>query len=322
MVNGVVSGFDTSFTYLPAAGDTVILSMTSSQACTIPSWAADTVSLTVISMAMPVASLSVSPGSTSCAGTPVAFTTTPAFGGSSPGYSWYVNGLLSGSGVTYIYVPTTGDVIYCRMGSNFMCRLADTVNSGSIHMTVDPLYVPVISIAASPGLGVAIGELITLTASVINGGPSPAYQWYVNGTLIPSATTNVFSSNTLSDYDSVTCRVTGSGVCSIVSYNYVYVSVSPAGVHGLASGDVLHLFPNPNNGSFRVKGMVGNGNADAASISVNNLIGQTVYSGALPIRDGRVDEAVLLPANLPAGVYMLQVRTEEGTQAYRFVLDK
>jgi hypothetical protein len=322
-VNGTSVGSSASYTYMPTAGDTVTLALASSQACAIPSIVADTLPMTVIAMATPVAGISVSPDDTSCAGTPVTFTATPAYGGPTPGYIWFVNGIVAGTGATHVFTPATGDVVYCRMGSDFMCRLADTVNSSSITMTVDPLYIPDIAIAASPGLTIGMGDALTLTASVVNAGPDPVYEWLINGLVIPGANTNTFTSSTFSDYDSVVCRVTGSGICHITSFNYVFVSVLPVGVRSITVGHDVHLFPNPNKGGFTVSGIVGNEGGQAVSLTINNMLGQVLYNSAgYTEADGNFSQWVQLPGDLANGVYQLNLRTADEVRTFRFVVDK
>jgi hypothetical protein len=322
-VNGLSVGSGGAYTYFPVAGDTVSVSLASSQACAMPATVADTIPMTVISMAMPVASLGVAPDDTACAGTPVSFTATPSYGGAAPAYMWYVNSVMAGSGALYVYTPANGDVVYCRMISNFRCRLADTVSSSNVLMTVDPLYIPVVSISAAPGLSAPAGDPITLTASVINAGPSPLYQWVVNGFIIPGATNNTYTSSTFADYDSVTCSVTGSGVCNITTYNSVYITITPAGVNDVTSGFDVHLFPNPNKGGFRIKGTIGTMNGLPVEMVITNTLGQVVFTGNSTTADnGSVNEDVQLPVSLANGVYILSLRSGEENKMFRFVIDK
>jgi len=322
-VNGTSVSTSSSYTFTPVAGDTVTLAMASSQACAMPGIVGDTMPMEVVAMATPVASVAINPGDTSCAGTPVTYTATPSFGGDAPGYTWFVNGSATGSGPVYIYTPTNGDVLYCRMGSNFMCRLADTVNSGTIHMTVDPLYIPDISISASPSFAAVAGDPITLTATVANAGPTPVYQWVINSFPVPGANTNVFTSSTFSDYDSVTCIVTGSGICHITAYNSVFVTIWGVGVRNISAGHDIHVSPNPNKGSFSIRGSIGTMKGREVAVTVNNMLGQVVYSGNTTIgNDGTINEFVQLPDMLPNGVYMLNFRADNESSMFRFVIDK
>jgi len=209
------------------------------------------------------------------------------------------------------------------MVSNFRCRLTDTVNSASVHMTVDPLYIPVISLSASPGLTAPAGTPITLTASVVNGGPSPVYEWLVNGLIVPGATTNTYTSTTFADYDSVVCRVTGSGVCSIISFNYVYVTITPSSVNDVTSGVDVHLFPNPNKGGFNIRGTIGESAGESVSFSVTDLLGQEVYSGAVETGSGGlIQHHISLSDGVANGVYVLTMTSGENKKMIRFVVER
>lgn len=322
-VNGVSVGSGPTYSYIPAVGDTVSVTLASSQACAMPSIVADTLPMTVIPMAMPMVTTGVSPDDTACEGTPVTFNATPSFGGPTPSYIWTVNSAVVGGSSSYVYTPTNGDIVVCRMVSNFRCRLTDTVNSASVHMTVDPLYIPVISLSASPGLTAPAGTPITITASVVNGGPSPVYEWLVNGLIIPGATTNSYTSSTFADYDSIVCRVTGSGVCSIISFNYVYVTITPVSVNDVTSGTELHLFPNPNKGGFNIRGTIGDQAGENVSFSVTNLLGQEVYAGSVETGSGGViQHHIDLSDGVANGVYILTMASGENKKMFRFVVER
>lgn len=59
------------------------------------------------------------------------------------------------------------------------------------------------------------GTPVTFTATPINGGTSPSYQWYVDGNSISGATNATFNSNTLSSGSPVvTCQITSSADCA------------------------------------------------------------------------------------------------------------
>jgi hypothetical protein len=190
-------------------------------------------------------------------------------------------------------------------------------------MTVDPLYIPIISLSAAPGLTIATGDPLTLSASVVNAGPSPTYQWVVNSTIIPGATTNSYTSAAYADMDSVTCLVTGSGVCSIISYNSVYITVWAVGVNDIATGGGIRIFPNPNNGGFTVKGSIGTISGTETTITIANMLGQTIYTAKTTTGDeGAVNTAVQLPGALANGVYMLSLHAGNENRIFRFVVDK
>jgi len=70
-----------------------------------------------------------------------------------------------------------------------------------------------VSIDISPSGYVCTGSPITFTATPVNGGSSPTYQWLVNG--LPDGTnSSTFISTTLLDGDVVTCRMTSNDACA------------------------------------------------------------------------------------------------------------
>jgi hypothetical protein len=153
--------------------DSVSVKLNSNAACATPGFATDNVTMTVITGQMPAVSVASTPGNTVCDNTVVSFTTTTAFGGATPGYIWYRNGTNVGTGSSYSYIPSNGDVVYCKLLSDLMCRLEDTVSSNNITMVVNPTYIPLISLSVSPGTYIMAGQSDTIRAIVVNGGRLP-----------------------------------------------------------------------------------------------------------------------------------------------------
>src|SRR5690606_15987569 len=58
---------------------------------------------------------------------------------------------------------------------------------------------------------ICAGAAVTFTATPVNGGSAPTYQWYVNGAPEAGATDPTFTSTTLSDEDIVTVEMTAAG---------------------------------------------------------------------------------------------------------------
>ncbi len=323
-VNGTVVGSGTTYTFIPANGDLVRFTLTSDVGCARPAVVYDSIKMTVVLPVTPSAALTTSPGDTICDGFPITITAVPTFGGKSPTYTWMKNGVYAGAGPTFTYVPVKGDWVYCRMTSNYMCLVTKTVSSNTVAITVDSPLIPHVTIRANPGTSIALGQSDTLTAVTTDGGLAPAYQWFVNGLPIAGATTNTFISNNFSitKEDSVSCVVTSSGLCAMTTHEWVYISVHNVGVKPLTHESGLTVLPNPNKGTFLIKGTLGTINDEEVSLEITDLLGQVVYKDKITARNGTINEQVLLGDKLANSMYILSLRSGTETKVFHIVVER
>ncbi len=80
-------------------------------------------------------------------------------------------------------------------------------------MTSPGGVVPSISITATPGSSINIGEEVTFTSISVNGGDTPTFQWKINGNPVGD-NSPAFTSTTLEDSDVVTVEMTSSDLCA------------------------------------------------------------------------------------------------------------
>jgi len=78
-VNGTVMGVSATFAYVPADGDMIAVTMSSSAACAIPLSFTTNKTLHVLTTATPSVTLGANPGNNVCQGTAVNFVATPSF---------------------------------------------------------------------------------------------------------------------------------------------------------------------------------------------------------------------------------------------------
>jgi len=209
--------------------------------------------------------------------------------------------------------------------SNAVCAIPDTVISPAITMTVNAALTPSVTITAIPGTVVtAPGQSVTFVSSVTGAGTSLAYQWYVNGAAMPGATATTFTTDTFFANDTVTCVVTIYAPCvadTIAVSNSLDISVS-LGVAPFAMAGNIVLFPNPNKGSFTIKGNPGSSAEAMAALEVTDILGQVVYRNRLPVQQGEIDSQILLDSNLANGIYLLKVTDGYTVNFLHFVIDK
>jgi len=181
-VNGSNQGTgNNSFTWPPANGDVISCVLTSSEPCTTGNPALSNAVTMTVNPVLPVTvSISASANNV-CAGTTVTFTAFPVNGGTLPSYQWKMNGANMGvSSQTFSYIPLNGDLVSCILTSSEVCTTGNPASSNSINMIVIPNLPVSVSIAVSAN-PFCMGALVAFTATPMNGGSSPGFQWKVNG---------------------------------------------------------------------------------------------------------------------------------------------
>ncbi|NTW33820.1 MAG: hypothetical protein HGB12_14575, partial [Bacteroidetes bacterium] len=148
-----------------------------------------------------------------CAGTSVTLTASPVNGGSTPSYLWLLNGVSVGTnGDTYTDAAlSNGDIISCVMTSDYSCATNSPDTSNVITMNVNPNLLASISIATSEDT-ICTGNSVTFTASPVNGGTLPSYQWVLNGVNTGSDNA-IYTDASLINGDQVYCVMTSNANC-------------------------------------------------------------------------------------------------------------
>ncbi len=159
----------------------------------------------------PVADFSASQ-TTICVGSTVNFTDLSTNSPSS--WSWTINGGTPSSSTSanpsvIFDTPGTYDVVLTAtndFGSNTITKVA--------YIVVNPSIVPAVSIASSDNdNSICQTNSVTFTASPVNGGSNPVYQWQLNGANVGNSSANYSNSN-LADGDVVTCMLNSNAACA------------------------------------------------------------------------------------------------------------
>ena len=214
-VNGVdaINGTNASYTYVPADGDLVSCVVTSSDPCVSNNPASSPQVTVTMSPILPVSVSIAASSNPFCTGSPVLFTATPVNGGSNPVFQWMLNGINTGSNSpTFSYIPVNGDQIMVHCQSSIVnCVIGNPAVSNAITMAENTSLPAGVTIAASAN-PFCRGTIVTFTATPVNGGTSPAYQWKVNGINVPNATNSIFS-YPAGNGDVVGCVMTSNLIC-------------------------------------------------------------------------------------------------------------
>jgi gliding motility-associated-like protein len=149
-----------------------------------------------------------------CAGTAFTFTPVPTNAGSAPTYQWYVNNVLTASTTTFTSTALRdGDQVRVELTPTAgFCAVGPATATVTIRLT--PVDVPAVTITLQTVLPVCPGIPVTFSLDkATNPGPSPLYQWQVDGQDVPGATTPVFTSTTLRNGQNVTLRLQAATPC-------------------------------------------------------------------------------------------------------------
>jgi len=174
-------------------------------------------SVNVVTTVNPLVTISA-PTTTICQGTPVTITGTSSFPGTAPTYQWYKNGVAVLSyGSTYTSnTLMRGDSVYVTMTSNAACAANTVASSNVLYPNITPSVVPGVSINTIPPITICKGTPVTFTTTSTGTGPTASYQWFKNGSPIPSATGTSHTDATLNDADTLTIQMTTTAVCATI----------------------------------------------------------------------------------------------------------
>ncbi len=260
-----------------------------------------------------------SPGNVVCAGDTVRFFGIANNTGTGPTYQWLKNGqpIPGETSLKYVGVGlATGDTVNLRMtpGTGVSCN-AD-IFSVRIPIVAKPLLAPAVTIKMDPAGPVWEGLLVTFTATPTDAGSKPRYQWKLNGNDIAGATSDTWSTTTFNDNDVVTCEIISDYECAqplTGTSNQLSVPVLTS-VKNTAERSDMSLFPNPNNGTFTLKGKVNKGKVQ---LEILNALGQVVYKSEVTSDNGELQQ-IIRPGEMVDGLYLLRITSGNEQDNIRF----
>ena len=261
-LNGANVGTNTSvYTNASLAnGNTIQCILTSNATCVTPATASSNIiTQSIQSNVTPSVSITAS-ASTICSGNPVTFTSTETNGGI-PTYQWKLNGNNVGTNSS-IYTNNSlgnGDNINCSVTTSLTCATVPSVNSNTVTMTVNPNVIPSLTITATE-YSICEGTSVTFSATPVNGGVPPVYQWKLNN-INTGTNSHLYTSSSLMNNDQIVCEMISSATCanpSMVNSNMITETVIPLLVPGVSisanpaltvcPGNTILFTPSPLNG--------------------------------------------------------------------------
>ncbi|MEI8279381.1 MAG: hypothetical protein WCG87_06430 [Bacteroidota bacterium] len=164
---------------------------------------------------------------------------------------------------------------------------------------------PSVTIASNVGTNIAAGTAVTFTATALNGGTNPFYQWKKNGNNVGTGT-NTYTDNALQNSDVISCEVTNDGACNnnaIASSNAMNMTVITAtGIHQVAGNNAVLVYPIPTTNILHIDNVL-----ETAAYRMLDVFGNTVLHGTILAENNNVSLDAIAPGN-----YMLEFNYSNG----------
>ncbi|MBM2813834.1 MAG: glycosyl hydrolase [Ignavibacteria bacterium] len=141
--------------------------------------------------------------------------------------------------------------------------------------------------------------------------PAFAYQWFINDTLIPNATKQIYKIQKIGTYK---VKITDTNGCTIFSDAFPMTTDVPE-IDGLTNQ--ISVFPNPSNGLFTIT--INSTAGESVNFIVSNLIGERLLE-TNEIMNSSTGEYQISLSNYPPGIYFLKANIN--TQVYNIKLIK
>ena len=245
---------------------------------------------------VPALTISSNKGTGICNGTTVVFSAIPVNGGVAPYYQWKKNNVNTGINSSTFTVSNlnNNDVISCVMTSNLPCASPLTATSNSITMSVSVNVTPSVTISPNTGSTICSGSNVTFTATPVNGGSTPAFQWKLNGVNV-GTNSSTYSNSSFANQNVVSCVLTSSFSCvtttnatsnsvTMTVNAYATPSLSIVSVQGnsICSGNPVTFNATPVNGGtpplYQWKKNGNNVGSNNASYTTSSLVNNDVIT--------------------------------------------
>ena len=256
-------------------------------------------------------------------GSPVTFTASVTYGGTSPTYTFIVNSSVVQTGASDTYTSSTlsvGDIVSCTVISNATCITTATANSNTIVMTTN---VPL--------------TLLSFDANLV--GANTNCTWQTTAEVNTAYFIVQRSTDENSFIDLSKLNATGNAV-AINNYNYTDLNVTdlknvPSVYYRLQMFDKdghftyskvvkvdlsakieFSLYPNPVKNNLFVQ--INNIKSSKAIAQITDLLGKVLQMQQVQLNFGK-NTISLNTSGLSTGNYVLIIKSEEGTQQKQFM---
>ena len=204
---------------------------------------------------------------------------------------------------TYLWDPATG--LNSASDPNPVATLTATTD---FTVTITDANNCAAQATTTVGINALPTPAIVLNGSMLSTSGGVSYQWYVDGTLIPSAVNADWTPLVTGDY---TVAVTDASGCVGISAPY---TVTTVGIRSLDSENGFVVYPNPASQSLHVKTVA---SYLGSSVHVYDVAGQEVLQTILSEND-----QVISLENIAKGMYTIVIDNGSTKKMTRFAVTK
>ena len=240
--------------------------------------------------------------------------------GGTGNYTWSIlSGTPASLSCTNCPAPVATPVMqttYVVSAQNALCpNNANYNDTVTVKIHTAPVTTPTVTTSVTPGTTVTVDSPATFTAAV-TGCTNTIYIWQKNGSDIAGAVNSTWTTSSLNDGDIITCKVTCADTCPqprVVTSSPITMTVL-ASVRETSVMQDIKLYPNPNKGSFTIRG-INNSVKDPVSVQILNMYGQVVYKTRLTPANNSINMG-----NVPPGIYILKAGSTGKTHVVKFTV--
>jgi len=250
-----------------------------------------------------------------CEGEEASFVASGINAGTNPQYQWFVDGVLvdaNNDSLNYTFTSTQN--VTCTLTSSLSCASPTDALSETFSVSPQAIVTPEVTITASIDT-ITPGQSITFTATASNAGNSPTFQWYINGIALSGATASTYTTNTVGNGQTITCRIVGQVPCSsaqTVTSNGITIVVEqqPNSLLEWNEETEVLIYPNPSMGEVTFKSV------HAGTYYIVNEAGQLVQE----VRLNNANNFEIKINNLASGTYVVAGQNDFGIVKERLII--
>lgn len=203
-------------------------------------------------------------------------------------------------------------------GTGYLVRVISSTpskTSASHPIVVQQPLTPTVSLSVSPTGTLWSGQQATFTAIATNTGNTPVYVWTINSQLVPGVNLPSYITDSLNDNDTVCVWAYTDYKCASepVVKDCIVININSS-VMAMSLNN-LRMYPNPNNGSFTLKGKINN--TEKVQLQILNAVGQVVYTNEANTTNGKLQQDINL-GSIANGIYLLRIQAGAEQQNISF----